>query len=48
MMIVDKASQEDFGTIVIGRSGMNKFYFMGSISRYVINGAMNRALWGIS
>ena len=46
--IVDKASQEDFGTIVIGRSGMNKSFFMGSVSRYVINKAMNRALWVVS
>jgi len=46
--IVAKASQEDFGTIVIGRSGMNRSFFMGSVSRYVINRAMNRALWVIS
>ena len=46
--IVEKALQEDFGTIVIGRSGMNRSFFMGSVSRYVINRAMNRALWVIS
>jgi nucleotide-binding universal stress UspA family protein len=46
--IVDKASQEDFDTIVIGRSGMNRSFFMGGVSRYVTNKAMNRALWVIS
>jgi nucleotide-binding universal stress UspA family protein len=46
--IVEKASKEDFGTIVIGRSGMNRSFFMGSVSRYVFNRAMNRALWVVS
>ena len=33
---------------IIGRSGMNRSFFMGSVSRYVINRTMNRALWVVS
>jgi nucleotide-binding universal stress UspA family protein len=46
--IMNKVSKEDFGTIVIGRSGMNRSFFMGGVSRYVTNRAMNRALWVVS
>lgn len=34
-----------FNTLVIGRRGMNKKFFTGSVSRYVINRFANGALW---
>jgi nucleotide-binding universal stress UspA family protein len=46
--ILDKTSKEDFGTIVIGRSGISKSFFMGSVSRYVIKRATDCALWIVS
>jgi nucleotide-binding universal stress UspA family protein len=35
----------NFGTVVIGRRGINKAFFMGSVSRYIINRISNRSLW---
>jgi nucleotide-binding universal stress UspA family protein len=43
--ILDFAQKGNYGTIVIGRRGINKAFFMGSISRYIINRVSNRALW---
>ena len=46
--ILQKAERDDFGTIVIGRSGVGSSYFMGSVSRYVVSRAENRAVWLVS
>ena len=46
--VIEKAEKEDFGTIVVGRSGASKSFFMGSVSRYIINNTANRALWVVS
>jgi nucleotide-binding universal stress UspA family protein len=46
--IIKQAEKKDFGTIVIGRRGINKAFFMGSVSRYVISRISNRALWLVS
>lgn len=46
--ILEKAVEKNFGTIVMGRRGTNKSFFMGSVSRYVLNNATNRALWLVS
>jgi nucleotide-binding universal stress UspA family protein len=46
--IIEKAVNEDFGTLVIGRSGISKSFFMGSVSRSIIKGSSNRALWIVS
>jgi nucleotide-binding universal stress UspA family protein len=43
--ILDFAQKGNYGTIVIGRRGINKAFFMGSVSRYIINRVSNRALW---
>ena len=43
--ILDFVLKENYGTVVIGRRGINKAFFMGSVSRYVINRISNRALW---
>ena len=43
--IIQTAIEGNFGTLVIGRRGVNRSFFTGSISRYVINRAENMALW---
>lgn len=46
--IVDEAEQGDYGTVVVGRRGASKAFFMGSVSRYVVDNTSNRALWLVS
>ncbi len=43
--ILDFAQNGNYGTVVIGRRGANKSFFMGSVSRYLINKISNMALW---
>ena len=43
--IIEEAKKGDYGTIVIGRRGINKSFFTGSVSRYVINQLSDKALW---
>jgi nucleotide-binding universal stress UspA family protein len=43
--IVDFAQKENYGTIVIGRRGIDKSFFIGSVSRYIINKISDGALW---
>ena len=43
--IVDEAKKGGYGTVVIGRRGVSKAFLMGSVSRYVMHGISNRALW---
>lgn len=43
--IIKTAIEGGFGTLVIGRRGINRSFFTGSVSRYVINRAENIALW---
>jgi len=43
--ILDFAQNGNYGTVVIGRRGANKSFFMGSVSRYLIDKISNRALW---
>ncbi len=43
--IIQTAIEGRFGTLVIGRRGINQSFFTGSVSRYVINRAENMALW---
>lgn len=43
--ILDFALKGNYGTVIIGRRGVNKAFFMGSVSRYIINRVSNRALW---
>jgi nucleotide-binding universal stress UspA family protein len=44
-IILDFALKGNYGTVVIGRRGINKAFFMGSVSRYIINRISNRSLW---
>jgi len=46
--IIDEAKKGDYGTVVIGRRGVSKAFFMGSVSRYVIDNSSNRAFWLVS
>ena len=43
--ILEAAKKGDYGTIVIGRRGINKSFFTGSVSRYVINQISDKAVW---
>ncbi len=43
--IIEEAQKDDYGTIVIGRRGINKTFFTGSVSHYVINQLADKALW---
>jgi len=43
--ILDFARQGAFGTIVVGRRGIDTSFFMGSVSRHLINKLAQRALW---
>ena len=35
----------DYGTLIVGRRGMNKQFFTGSVSRYLSNGFSEGVLW---
>ena len=43
--ILEFAAKKKFGTIVVGRRGIDKAFFMGSVSRYLIDKVTNGALW---
>lgn len=43
--ILDFVQKGDYGTVVIGRRGIDKAFFMGSVSRFIINRISNCCLW---
>jgi nucleotide-binding universal stress UspA family protein len=43
--IVSEVEKGNYGTVVIGRSGLNKSFFFGSVSRHVLEKASNCAIW---
>ncbi len=43
--IVDFAQKGNFSTLVVGRRGIDKSFFMGSVSRHLINKLDEGALW---
>ncbi len=43
--VLAEAQQGDYGTVVIGRRGTEKSFFLGSVSRYVVNKLSNAAVW---
>lgn len=45
--IMDYAEKENFTTLAVGRRGIDKSFFMGSVSRYLINNLSESALWVI-
>jgi nucleotide-binding universal stress UspA family protein len=46
--IVCQIREEDYGTVIIGRRGADEAFFMGSVSRYVLDKTHGRALWVVS
>ncbi len=47
-VIIETAEKGNFGTVVIGRRGINKAFFTGSVSHYVTNKSSGCALWVVS
>ena len=43
--VLDEYHRGNFGTLVVGRRGMNKKFFTGSVSRYLVNQFSAGALW---
>ena len=43
--VLDEFQQGNFGTLVVGRRGMNKKFFTGSVSGYLMNEFSEGALW---
>ncbi|MCK5192806.1 MAG: universal stress protein [Desulfobulbaceae bacterium] len=43
--IVDEVQTGNFDTVVMGRSGINKRFFTGSVTNYVLNNISNAAIW---
>ena len=43
--VLDEYHRGSFGTLVVGRRGMNKKFFTGSVSRYLVNQFSGGALW---
>jgi nucleotide-binding universal stress UspA family protein len=43
--VLDEYRRGNFGSLVVGRRGMNKQFFTGSVSRYLINQFSGGALW---
>jgi nucleotide-binding universal stress UspA family protein len=43
--VLDEYRAGDFGTLVVGRRGVNKKFFTGSVSRYLVNKFADGALW---
>ncbi len=43
--ILDEAKKGDYGTVVVGRRGISAAFFMGSVSRYVLDKISNRTVW---
>jgi len=46
--IVRKVKQGDYGTVVVGRRGLSRSFFMGSTSKYVLGQADKQAVWTVS
>jgi hypothetical protein len=44
-IILEAAQKDACGTLVIGRSGIDRAFFMGGVSRYIISKASKCALW---
>lgn len=43
--IIDEFISGDYGTLVVGKRGINKRFFMGSVSNYLVTHLENGALW---
>ena len=45
---LDFAQNRNYGTVIIGRCCINKFFFMGGVARFLINRVADQALWMVS
>jgi len=43
--ILDTAKEQNYGTVVIGRRGMGRSFYMGSVSNYIIKNTVDRVVW---
>ncbi|MBF0225454.1 MAG: universal stress protein [Desulfobacterales bacterium] len=43
--IMEEANAGNYGTIVVGRRGMSKSFFGGSVSKHIINKTSGKAIW---
>ncbi len=43
--IINEARRGNYKTVVVGRSGMNKSFFFGSVSRYVVEKTSGCVIW---
>jgi len=43
--ILETTEQKNYGTVVMGRRGMNRTFFTGSVSTNLMERMSNRALW---
>lgn len=43
--IIEEVQTGGYGTVVVGRRGISNAFFMGSVSKYVLDKASNRAVW---
>jgi nucleotide-binding universal stress UspA family protein len=46
--VVNQARKGGYGTVVVGRRGIDNAFFMGSVSRQVLDRVSGRAVWVIS
>lgn len=46
--VADYARDNGYHTLVVGRRGINKAFFMGSVSRQVIDGVQDTGLWVVT
>ncbi len=46
--ITERARKGDYGTVVVGRRGVNGSFFMGSVSRHVLDKAASRTVWVVN
>jgi len=44
-MIIEEAEQNEFDTVIIGRTGSDKAFYFGNVARYVSERLTGRALW---
>jgi len=46
--IISELKKGNYGTVVLGRRGISRSFFMGKVSEYVIEKIENKALWLVS
>jgi len=46
--IIDEANKGGYGTVVVGRRGTGQAFFIGSVSKYVLDKSSDLALWLVS